>query len=141
MVGPGVLGGRVKRGVGSNVSLLGVVGWVRVGVGSLERGMVGLGDGGVTGPGRVEGSDVVGSGVLGGLVKGVGLIVGPSLGVVGCVRVGVGSLELVGCDVGVRGIVGLGDGSTGAGWEGSFVVGALVGLNVRGGRVGGKTVG
>ena len=133
MVGPGVLGGRVKRGVGSNVSLLGVVGWVRVGVGSLERGMVGLGDGGVTGPGRVEGSDVVGSGVLGGRVKGVGLIVGPSLGVVGWVMVGVGSLE--------RGIVGLGDGSTGAGWEGSDVVGALVGLNVRGGRVGGKTVG
>ena len=64
-------------------------------MGSLERGMVGLGDGGATGPGRGEGSAVVGAlvglDVLGGRVKGgVGLTVGPSLG---CVGAGLGATK------------------------------------------------
>ena len=54
-----MLGGRVKRGVGSNVSLLGVVGWteVRVGlnVGIGSGGRVGGGTGGAVGTNREGG--------------------------------------------------------------------------------------
>ena len=52
MVGPGVLGGRVKRGVGSNVSLLGAVGWTEVRVGALVGLNVGIGSVGESVGGR-----------------------------------------------------------------------------------------